>query len=300
MNNLVRKISILSAVSVVMACNPQGSQLGLSNQSSLQVDSQKEALVSFKLTDAPNEVLKSVFVNIDHMEVVVAGSGKAGRLTLAQDLGMVDLLQLQNGVTLPLKDVVAPAGLQIQQIRLVLKKDGHYIVKSDDSICELKTPSAQKTGVKIILTNKVQFEAGHQYSIVVDFDAKKSVVLQGNGGCLLKPVLKLKSAYKSPIVVDEPGAGAGTGEDSGSGEVVGGDTGSGSGEVVGGDTGSGTDVGAGDGSSSGGSETGGEELVTDPDANSNDSGTNDGWDDSQPISDGWIPGVTEEQLYQLL
>lgn len=276
MKNLVKKASLISAVVAVMACNPQGSHTNNSSEEgSLQADPQKEALVSFKLTDAPNEELKSVFVNIDHMEVVVAGSGKAGRLTLAQDLGMVDLLTLQNGVTLPLKDVVAPAGLQIQQIRLVLKNDGHYIVKSDDSTCELKTPSAQKTGVKIILTNKVQFEAGHQYSIVVDFDAKKSVVLQGNGGCLLKPVLKLKSAYKSPIVAEPaPEAAPEVGTDSGS--------------EVGSD------------SSSGGSATGGEELVTYPEANSNDGTTNDGWDDSAPVSDGWIPTITEDQMYQLL
>lgn len=109
--------------------------LSAENSSLGSVDSQKEAVVSFKLTDAPNKELKSVIVNIDHMEVVVAGRGT------------VDLLTLQNGVTLPLQDVVAPAGIQIQQIHLVLKEEGHYAAKGDDSVCDLKTPSAQKTGV---------------------------------------------------------------------------------------------------------------------------------------------------------
>lgn len=153
MKNMMRRISVLSVMTVIAACSQPASQdlsslSGNSSTSSVdtsKVDTSKEAVVSFKLTDAPNRALKSVVVNIDHMEVVVAGSGKAGRLILAQGLGAVDLLTLQNGVTLPLQDIVAPEGLQIQQIRLVLKTDGHFAVKSDDSICELKTPSAQKT-----------------------------------------------------------------------------------------------------------------------------------------------------------
>ncbi len=256
-------VSVLFAASFLGACSIQSANQEASTGSAQGLNPQTQSLVSFKLTDAPNESLKSVVVNIDHMEVLVAGSNKAGRLILAQDLGPVDLLKLQNGVTLPLKDVVAPAGLKIQQIRLVLKGDGHFIVKEDDSICALKTPSAQKTGVKIILTNKVQFEAGYNYSVVVDFDAKKSVVLQGNGGCLLKPVLKLKSALKTPHVippteseVENPSEG-------------------------------------GDGIPS----NGGEELVTEPEQN--DPEVDDGWDYT-PVVDGQEPIVTEENLANLL
>lgn len=209
MKSLVSKVSVFSVATLIAACNPGGgssttSSGDVSGASSLA--SSKNSAVSFKLVDAPNKELKSVVVNIDHMEVVLAGEGKAGRLILAEGLGQVDLLQLQNGVSLPLQDIVAPEGLRIQQIRLILKEEGHYAVKSDDSICEMKTPSAQKTGVKIILTNKVQFEAGHIYNVIVDFDAKKSVVQQGNGGCLLKPVLKLKSVTKqvSPEPIPDP------------------------------------------------------------------------------------------------
>lgn len=302
MKNLVRKVSVFTAASLIAACGQQGGLGGLSaeNSSLGSVDSQKEAVVSFKLTDAPNKELKSVIVNIDHMEVVVAGRGKAGRLILSQDLGPVDLLTLQNGVTLPLENVIAPDGLQIQQIRLVLKEEGHYAVKSDDSICELKTPSAQKTGVKIILTNKFEFEAGHQYDIVVDFDALKSVVIQGNGGCLLKPVLKLKSACKKPIVVpedpdsedpdsedpvvDQPGSGS---ETSGGSEVVANPdsgTGSDTGSTVGSEAGSG---------STGGEASGGVELVTTPEAN--DPSTNGGFEVVDPIVN-TLPVLTPEQM----
>lgn len=211
MKNISAKVLVVSFSTLAfVACSSSTSEKtsasgvlsgSTSGSAAQQLDTQKQALVSFKLTDAPNKALKSVVVDVDHLEVLVEGAGKTGRLQLSKGLGPVDLLKLQNGVTLPLQDVVAPHGLKIQQIRLILKSEGHYAVKGDDSVCELKTPSAQKTGVKIILTNKIQFEAGNKYDIVVDFDALKSVVVQGNGGCLLKPVLKLKSATKAPIIV---------------------------------------------------------------------------------------------------
>lgn len=290
MKNVFRKCSILVAATVITACSqPASEQESTSLSSSPASQNQNmgvSSIVSFKLTDAPNKELKSVVVDIDHMEVLLGGSGKAGRLVVAKGLGTVDLLTLQNGVTLPLQDVIAPAGLEIQQIRLVLKPEGHYAVKADNSICALKTPSAQKTGVKIILTNKVQFEAGHQYNIVVDFDALKSVVIQGNGECLLKPVLKLKSAFKSLIPApEEPASDAGEGNDSGSGS----DSGAG--------TDSGTDPNAGSGSETGAEEPAGEELVTVPEQNDS---SEDGWGDPVIIDGQEPPVMTEDQLYQLL
>lgn len=204
MKNPVSRIMFVAGMVLVGACSPQSAtnsslNSGTASSSSGTFDSSKQAAVSFKMVDAPNKDIKSVVVDVDHLEVLVAGASRSGRLILAQGLGPVDLLKLQNGVSLPLQDIVAPDGLQVQQIRLILKDSGHYIVKGDDSVCELKTPSAQHTGVKIILTNKVQFEAGHQYNVTLDFDANKSVVLQGNGGCLLKPVLKLISVTKQQI-----------------------------------------------------------------------------------------------------
>ncbi len=205
MNTSFNKLVIATGMVFIASCSPQSaSNLGSDVASSLSIDRSREAAVNFKLVDAPNKEIKSVVVDIDHLEVVVAGVSKVGRLILAKGLGSVDLLKLQNGISLPLQEIVAPHGLQIQQIRLILKDSGHYIIKSDNSICELKTPSAQKTGVKIILTNKVQFEAGNQYNVTLDFDANKSVVLQGNGGCLLKPVLKLLSVTKQQLPDVEP------------------------------------------------------------------------------------------------
>lgn len=163
------------------------------------------AILRFKLTDAPKDDLKSVFVNIDHLEVMLEGRGKSGRIKVASNLGLVDLLKLQNGITMLMQDVVIPEGYKINQLRLILKESGHFSVKMNDSICTMKAPSADKTGIKIKLAEPVMIEAGNQYSLLIDFDAAKSVVLQGNGGCLLKPVLKLASIVKIVVDKDEDG-----------------------------------------------------------------------------------------------
>lgn len=257
--SLINRTGLLAILFAVSACSEQTGQ-GLSSAVS-DLNLQKQSLVKFNLTDAPNEALKSVVVDIDHLEVLVAGASKAGRLILAKGLGPVDLLKLQNGVILPLQEVVAPEGLKIQQIRLILKQDGHYAIKADDSVCALQTPSAQRTGVKIILTNKISFDAGHEYNVLVDFDALKSVVIKGNGDCLLKPVLKLKSVTKAVIVEQPDDLDESGGSDQESGE-----------------------------------QNGEEELVTDPDENDQEG---DGWDYT-PIVDGQdYPTVEPDELETL-
>ena len=151
------------------------------------------------LTDAPSKNLKSVFVNVDHAELFVAKGGARGRIIVSQNLGMVDLMTLRNGVLLPMEDLSLSAGLQITGIRLVLKGENNHAIKSDNSRCEMQTPSGQQSGIKIHLAQPFTLKTGSVYSMVMDFDAAKSVVVKGNGGCLLKPVLKLLSVTKIPL-----------------------------------------------------------------------------------------------------
>lgn len=160
--------------------------------------STKPANLRVSLTDAPNHNLKEVHVNVAHAELWLEKNGKEGRLIIAEGLGDVDLLTLQNGVLLPLADVNIPDGVKVKQIRLVLNGDNNYSVKSDDSICPMQTPSGQQSGIKIVLKEAVTFESGNNYSMIIDFDANKSVVVKGNGECLLKPVLKLPRFTSAP------------------------------------------------------------------------------------------------------
>ncbi len=158
----------------------------------------KPANLRVSLTDAPNHQLKEVHVNVAHAELWLEKDGVEGRLLIAQGLGDIDLLTLRNGVLLPLTDVDIPAGVKVKQIRLVLNGNNNYAVKEDNSVCTMQTPSGQQSGIKIILKQSVEFEDGYNYSMIIDFDAAKSVVVKGNGECLLKPVLKLPLFTKAP------------------------------------------------------------------------------------------------------
>jgi hypothetical protein len=62
-------------------------------------------------------------------------------------------------------------------------------VVKDGNRSELKTPSAQQSGLKIKLNESI--EGGKSYEIVIDFDVEKSIIVAGNSGnIILKPVLR--------------------------------------------------------------------------------------------------------------
>lgn len=164
------------------------------------------ANLKFFLTDKPLNNVSEVNVNIDHMELLLERGGKQARINIAQNLGTINLLNFRNGILLGVSDINIPEDVSVKQIRMVLNETGHEVVYTDESKCALKTPSAQKSGVKILLKNPVTFESGKAYAMVIDFDAEKSVVQKGNGECNLKPVLKLVSATSVPAdSVDDDG-----------------------------------------------------------------------------------------------
>lgn len=197
----ITRVTVSPIIWMLMACAGTSGHDGGLNSNGTYAASPNNFRLS--LTDAPNDDLTAVIVNVKFAELRLEGHGKKARLIVAENLGPIDLLQLQNGVTLPMADLDIPDDVKVTQIRLVLDSAGNYIERSDESRCDLHTPSAQKTGVKILIHDGVTVEEGYSYSVVVDFDAKKSIVQQGNGGCLLKPVLKLKSATR--VDVDQPG-----------------------------------------------------------------------------------------------
>ncbi len=98
----------------------------------------------------------------------------------------VNLLALTGENSLLLGTETFPEG-KIEQLRLVLGSD-NYVVKGGKR-SELKTPSAQQSGLKIKLDESI--DGGRAYDIVIDFDVEKSIVVAGNSGnIILKPVLR--------------------------------------------------------------------------------------------------------------
>ncbi len=191
MNNLSLKLTA-PLVFLFSACSPSGSdQSPAANL--VQSYSAKPSNFRLSLIDAPSRDLTSVFVNINRMELWVEKGSSKGRLLLGRTVGQLDLMLLRNGVSRTIEDFQIGQDVVIKEIRLVLEGHGNYAVKSDGSTCDLKTPSGQQSGIKIKLSSPATIAEGSTYSLVVDFDAEKSVVVNGNGDCLLKPVLKMAS-----------------------------------------------------------------------------------------------------------
>ena len=137
--------------------------------------------VAIKMTDAPGSY-EAVFVDLQGVEIT--GSG-GETVTLNVKKGIYNLLDLTNGVsTLIATDTIETS--TVEQIRLILGTSNS--VKVNGVSYPLSTPSAEQTGLKLQVHQTL--EQGILYTILLDFDANKSVVNLGNGGFKLKPVIR--------------------------------------------------------------------------------------------------------------
>lgn len=151
-----------------------------------------------QLTDAPGD-FDAVFIDIQRVRVKSddfddddfdddedgLDEDDKGWITLNNDPIRVDLLDLRNGNTIQLGDEEVETG-GYDQVRLILGPDNEVVV--DGESFPLKTPSAQQSGLKLKINAEV--EDGEIYNLLIDFDAGRSIVQTGNGGFILKPVLR--------------------------------------------------------------------------------------------------------------
>lgn len=164
-------IMVMAALVVLSACKKDEKP---GQQGQMQV----------RLTDAPGPY-SHVYVEIVGVEVHL--SGGPSWMPLLINPGTYDLLDLQNGVdTVLAPPQVIPAG-HITQMRLVLGSN-NYVVDTMGVSTPLKTPSGETSGLKININETVP--VGVVYDVLLDFDANQSIVVQGNGDLLLKPVLR--------------------------------------------------------------------------------------------------------------
>lgn len=107
----------------------------------------------------------------------------------------INLLSLVGDNQAHLGSIELPAG-RFSQIRLLLGDD-NYIIKNGERL-ELKTPSAQQSGLKLKMDK--EFESGKEYDLLIDFDAGRSIVKAGNSGkYILKPVLRVIAETASTL-----------------------------------------------------------------------------------------------------
>jgi hypothetical protein len=149
------------------------------------------ARLTVRMTDAPGDY-DHVWVDVQDVMIkteAAVGEEEAEWESLSNvEADRYDLLQLTGGVSQLLADVEIPAGY-LDQIRLVLGPD-NVVVKDGDEI-PMATPSAQQSGLK--LNVQQELEAGEHYEYLLDFDVDESVVINGNAGYILKPVIRMSA-----------------------------------------------------------------------------------------------------------
>jgi len=139
---------------------------------------------NLRLTDDPLANVQEV--NIDLQKIIVITNEGRDSFELGTNAGIYNLLDYQGDLDTLIGSAVLKAE-EISQVRLVLGTENSIMV--DSLLHDLKTPSAQQSGLKInVHANIADVDI---YNLLIDFDAEKSVVEQGNGNYLLKPVIKI-------------------------------------------------------------------------------------------------------------
>ncbi|MNJ91521.1 hypothetical protein D3C87_91730 [compost metagenome] len=152
--------------------------------------------VEIRMTDAPGNFDK---INLSVKEIVLFSDGKP--YTFASTTNIFNILDFRIGSSNP--DILVASGEmpsgEITEIRLVLNDSGNTIVVGGVSQA-LTTPSGQSSGWKVKLKANPSLVPGVTYSLLLDFDAAKSIVSTGNGKYLLKPVVRGVTAATSGLV----------------------------------------------------------------------------------------------------
>lgn len=157
----------------------------LSNSCKKEIRENPQGYMTVKMTDAPADYLA---VNVDITGFNVHTESK-GWINVPIKTGVYNLLQLQHDITVVLADrFMMPIG-RVDQVRFVLGSKNTIVTTTGEY--ELKTPSGMESGLKINVDEVI--ENNEHIAITLDFDANASVVENGVGDFVLKPVIKVKS-----------------------------------------------------------------------------------------------------------
>jgi len=197
MNKTFHQAGLLAGSALIattlVACGGGGGSGGTSTPTTTA----STGTLSVALTDAPACGFDAVNVTVNKVRVNSSASasdtdGGWTDITL-NPARKINLLNLSNGVLDTLGQADLPAG-HYSQLRLVLDANtgtglANSVVPTGGTEQTLTTPSAVQSGIKLV--NEFDVAAGQKVDLVLDFDACKSVVTQGKGKYLLKPVVKV-------------------------------------------------------------------------------------------------------------
>lgn len=141
------------------------------------------------LTDAPADY-ESVIVEVLGVQVKAStdpGEGGWQTMPLPTTPVTYNLLEFTNGMETLLSSVELPAG-KVSQLRLILGDNNTIVVNGIAEPLPLEVPSGQESGLKFNI--HADLIAGIEYKLWIDFDCARSVVENGAGDYILKPVIR--------------------------------------------------------------------------------------------------------------
>ncbi len=150
------------------------------------------------LTDAPGNY-EAVYIDIQNVRIhhsSDAEDGESGWIDINTEPMIVDLLELTNGKFEILGETDLEPG-RYNQLRLILGDRNEVVI--DGETHDLSTPSAQQSGLKLQINADI--EGGEMYTLLLDFDASRSIVKAGNSGRYnLKPVIRTARLEQSGAI----------------------------------------------------------------------------------------------------
>ena len=151
------------------------------------------ARLKLYMTDAPADY-DAIYLTISSVE---AHKAEGEWFVLSSDTQTVDLIELQNGVTMLFADTVLTSG-HYTQLRLLIT-DAEIVV--DGIPYPLEIPSGDQTGIKLI--HEFTLEPDFVYELLLDFDASRSIIQTGNGQYKLKPTIRIVPMTISGIITGQ-------------------------------------------------------------------------------------------------
>lgn len=148
-------------------------------------NSPEEGTLQVRLIDAPGD-FDAVNIVIESVQVHTSGDDStSGWHEVSSIPGVYDLMELRNGVSALLVDRQLPAG-NYTQMRLILGTGSTVVV--DSVTYPLTIPSGLTSGLK--LNHNFTIDNDAVYEVTLDFDAARSVRVNGTGEYRLQPVIR--------------------------------------------------------------------------------------------------------------
>jgi Domain of unknown function (DUF4382) len=173
MKKIAVSLSLLTAFVMVLFISCSKDQSG------------KTTTVKVRLTDNPFNA-DEVNVDIQQVRIKFSEDSIQGWTDLNTNIGIYDLLGLQNGVDTLLAVGTIPTNV-VKEIRFVLGANNTIMVNG--IVYPLTIPSGSESGLKIKVDKQLN---GTLDSLLIDFDAALSIHQLGNGDYQLRPVLRIR------------------------------------------------------------------------------------------------------------